>query len=84
MASVVSGAAIAIASMARGRHPNAALASSAMSERSSAWTAAANRKGSVSMAAIATIRQYVDENHVLCNCGLVVLPSTAAVSFRTP
>ena len=37
-----------------------------------AWTAAAHRNGSVSTAAIAAMRQYVAENHVVSSCGLVV------------
>ena len=54
---VVSGAAIAIESTASGRYANAALASSETSARSAACTVAANRKGSVSRAAIAAMRQ---------------------------
>ncbi len=55
--SIVSGATIAIASIASGRYPNAARTRSARSDRINACTAAANRNGSVSTAAIAAIRQ---------------------------
>ena len=55
-------------------------ASSDRSERISAWTAAANRNGIVNSAEIPAIRQYVEENHVVVSCGLVVFPITLAVS----
>src|SRR5881392_1052666 len=54
-----------------------------MSDRSNACTVAANRNGSVSIAAIAAIRQYVEENQVDSSCGAVVALIAAAVSCST-
>ena len=54
---MVSGVTMAIANIASGRYPNAARTRSPRSDRISACTAAANRNGSVSTAAIAAIRQ---------------------------